>query len=149
MVMLCNGAIMDLATAQEILKSVALKAAFQAFLLTAREDGYTVEELARQLGVSKRTLYRWIAKQKSSRPRNPRAELVYPPCGDDPGFLQCTHSEAFYLGRKRICLVCMASNFERDLKAQRDPATDPKPDKVPCVPSQHKGGLGKSRVGAA
>lgn len=111
---------MDLAIAHELIKSVHLKSIFQAVLLTAREDGYTVAELARQLGVPKRTLYRWIEKAKArqlDRPRNPRAELHSRPAGAPAG--PCNHSNAFFLGRRRVCLDCLASNLERDLSDQR------------------------------
>ncbi len=58
---------MDLAAVREILGNVALKSAFQAFILTAKEDGFTVREIASQLGVHPATMYRWLAKARNSK----------------------------------------------------------------------------------
>jgi transposase-like protein len=110
---------MDIAVAREILRSTALKSVFQAVLLTARTQGHTVAELATQLGVSERTLYRWISRAKGAKHRDPHAELIDRAAAATG---ECQHAEAFFFGRKRICLVCLASNFERDLTAQRKAA---------------------------
>lgn len=110
---------MDVAVVQEILKQSYLKGAFQAFLLTASRQGETVETLAAAVGVSKRTMYRYLAKIRKARladRRNPHVELVSKPVAD---MYPCEHTDAFYIGRKRVCLRCMASNLEHDLRLQR------------------------------
>lgn len=140
---------MDLKTAQEILKTAYLKGAFQAFLATARQKGATVSMLAEQIGVSERTMYRYLARIKQTgrkAPRGPYAEVVGRPAAVAG---PCEHDGTFFIGRRRICIECMVANFQRELDAQRDPSTDPKPDKVPCVTKKLKGGTGNSKAGAA
>lgn len=108
---------MDVGAVNEILKSAYLKGAFQAFLVTARANGVTVQTLADELGVSKRTMFRYLAKIRDTKPRNPRdVELVDKPAGDSE---PCSHTDAFYLGRKRICLKCLKSNLDAELRQQR------------------------------
>lgn len=123
---------MDLVAVRRVLDDIALKSAFQAFLLTATADGHTVREIAAQLGVPSSTLHRWLVKAREARSRDPRAELASrPSAARGP----CVHTRAFYMGKRRICLECLANNFQAELDAQRDPATDPKPEPPPAVKS--------------
>lgn len=107
---------MDVATVQEILKSAYLRCAFEAFLVTAREQGETVQTLASVVGVSKRTMYRYLAKLKAQKRHSPYVEIHDRPVGDQAS---CSHGDAFFVGRKRVCIRCLASNLEADLRRQR------------------------------
>ena len=108
---------MDVLAVRQILDSALLRAALQAFLLASRDEGIPVKELAQLVGVSQATMYRWLAKGRRERIKNPRAELVYRSAAAGVG--PCDHPRAFWMGRKRICLDCLACNFERELRNQR------------------------------
>ncbi len=137
---------MNLVVFHQVVEDAKYRALFQAAILTAHEGGYTVRELADQLGVSKSSLHRWLknarlVRDKSKPKRIPRVEVTDPAAAA----FECNHRRLYSDKRKRICLRCLLSNFERDPDLQRHPNFDPAPEpkaRLKYQPGPLKGGKG-------
>ncbi len=135
---------MDLQVFNQVVQDAKYRALFQAAILTAHEGGYTVRELAEQLGVSKSTLHRWVqnsrALRDNSKPKRiPRIETTAPAVGSS----QCNHRRLYSDKRRRVCLQCLLTNFEGSPELRRHENFDPKPEpkaRIKYQPGLLKGG---------
>jgi transposase-like protein len=130
---LCTrGGWLNLAVFHQVAADARYKALFQAAVLTAKEGGYTVRELAEQLGVGKSTIQRWVQggrvlRDKQKKERIPRVETTAPPVASQ----ECNHRRLYSDKRKRVCLRCLLSNFEGSPELKRHPNFDPVPEDAP------------------
>jgi hypothetical protein len=130
---------LDLVAVKTILSDAPLQMFFQAALLTASENGYTIRELSDQLGVPRSTLHRWIMTARDRRKRIRPVEVTAPPVGAR----ECNHRRLFSDKRKRVCLQCLLSNFEGSPELARNRNFDPEPEFIPrrtYKPGRLKGG---------
>ena len=111
----------------------------QAALLTASEGGWTVRELAEQLGMPKSTLHDWISRARRTNVKIPRVEVTDPAAGA----AECNHRRLYSDKRHRVCLRCLLSNFERAPMLARNANFDPAPEpkaRLKYQPGKLKGG---------
>ncbi len=102
------------AAVREILQDALLRAALQAFLLASHDEGgVPVKTLAGLVGVSQATMYRWLAKRRGEKVKNPKVDLIYRAAAASAG--PCDHPRAFWVGRKKVCLDCLCCNFQQQL----------------------------------
>jgi transposase-like protein len=137
---------LNLEVFQQVVEDARYRALFQAAILTAHEGGYTVRELADQLGISKTTLHRWVQNGRSARDKKkperiPRVEVTDPAAAA----YECNHRRLYSDKRKRVCLRCLLANFEGAPELRRHPNFDPTPEpkaRLKYQPGKLKGGKG-------
>ena len=130
---------LNLANVQQVLADLPLRTFLQAALLTASEGGWTVRELAEQLGMPKSTLHDWISRARRTNVKIPRVEVTDPAAGA----AECNHRRLYSDKRHRVCLRCLLSNFERAPLLTRNPNFDPTPEpkaRLKYQPGKLKGG---------
>jgi transposase-like protein len=120
---------LNLAVFHQVAADSMFRALFQGAILTAHEGGYTVRELADQLGVSKSSIHRWVQngrllRDKNKKERIPRVETTSPPSAAQ----ECNHRRLYSDRRRRVCLRCLLTNFEKSPELIRDPNFDPPPE---------------------
>jgi len=101
---------------RKVANNDALRSIFQAALAVANREGMTQAEIASQLGVSTRTLRRWIANSRTRPWKGPRVEILEAVSGRHAEGQQtgrCPHETGrIKPGRPRLCIVCLMSNRE-------------------------------------
>jgi hypothetical protein len=133
---------LDLEAVKEVLDDHRFRALFAAALFTANQGGWTIRELADQLGISKSSLDRLVQKGKAGHGKKlklPRVEVTAPPVGAQ----ECNHRRLYSDKRKRVCLRCLLSNFEGSPELARHQNFDPVPEDAPPPPRKFKPRLKK------
>lgn len=130
---------MNLEVVRLVLQDRCLQALLGAALLLATENGATVKEIAKQLGIPKTKIRKYSEAARTSRARDPKAFLVYSAIASGG----CDHTQLWGPGL-RICLYCLRANNPDHPGLYRRPGTDPKPEPSKVYkPSKYKGGIGK------
>lgn len=86
-------------------KSHPIQPTRDAVCLAAYLDGWTVKQLAEAIGVSVRTVYRWIVRAKNN-PAPPDLELWISGVGK-----ACIHGKPIVRGMPVLCLDCLETGL--------------------------------------
>lgn len=143
---------MNLQVVREVLESPLKTALLGAAVLLATENGTTIKEIAKQLGIPKGRLRRYSDAARNRRVHDPRAHLVYAAaieggcsCGRifrvryryEDGVRRAIHQPL------TICLDCLQSNWASHPALRIHPGEMPKPEPSKVyLPGSLKGGVG-------
>ncbi len=144
---------MNIEVVREVLADPMMTGFLGAAVLMAVENGHTIKEIARQLGIPKGKLRRYTDRARNRRTHDPRAHLIYAAAIEGGG---CTCGRVFKVryteedgARKAIrqpltiCLDCLRSNWAEHPALRIYPGDMPKPEPSKSYrPGMLKGGVG-------
>jgi hypothetical protein len=143
---------LNLEAVREVAASPLKSALLGAAVLLATENGFTIKEIARQLGIAKGRLRRYSDQARDRRLRDPRAHLVYAAaiesgCGCGRMFKVRYRYEGGAPKAIRqpliICLDCLRSSWADHPALRIHPDEMPKPEPSKAYqPGPLKGGVG-------
>ena len=144
---------MNIEVVREVQQSPLKSALLGAAVLIATENGFTIKEIARQLGIPKGRLRRYSDAARDRRNRDPRAHLVYAAAiegGCGCGRLFKVRLRVDEYGARRIvrqpltiCLDCLKSNWAEHPALRIYPGELPRPEPSKVYrPDSLRGGVG-------
>ena len=143
---------MNIEVVREVLADPMMTGFLGAAVLMAVENGHTIKEIAKQLGIAKGKLRRYTDRARQRRVNDPRAHLIYASAIEGG----CTCGRMFKIRYKQedgvwkavrqpltICLDCLRTNWAEHPALRIHPGDLPKPEPSKVYrPGRLRGGVG-------